>query len=188
MYNTRTEFEEAVFSCNPPYWDKELFSIEVAWRVYRNTTMKSKFDFLVMGRWVTYSTPNTPGIDVSLMRNLHVMDETYFGAPIMNCSSWTLFVNDAWLLGGIHNFAQFQLASFITIGNIYQTQGKFSNQLTVTGREVAGLKTFGYIKRGLLTGSVFVCTDLNRANSANFNEYLHSIKYFSENNRWMNLL
>jgi len=188
MYNTRTEFEEAVFSCNPPYPDEQLSSIEVAWMVYRNTTMKSKFDFLVMGRWVTDSTPNTPGIDASLMRNLYVMDETFSGAPIMNCSNWTLLVNDAWLLGGIHVFAQFQLASFITIENIYQTKGKFNNQLTVTGREVAGLKTFGYTKRQLSIGNVFVCTDLNRANSANFNEYLHSIKYFSENNCWMKLL
>lgn len=188
MYNTRTAFEEAVFSCNPPYSDEELSSIEVAWRVYRNNTMKSKFDFLVIGRLVADSTPNTPGIDASVRRNLYVMDETFFGAPIIDTSNWTLLVNDAWLLGGIHNFAQFQLASFITMGNIYKTLGGFGNQLTVTGRELVGLKTFGYTKRELLIGSVLVCTDLNRAKSANFNEYLHSIKDYSANNHWRNFL
>lgn len=187
MYPTQAAFEAAVFACNPPYSDRELASIEVAWRVYQ-AAAQTNLNMLVLGRWVANSVPGNAGIDQSLQGNLHIMDETFTGGSIMNSGNWTMLVNDAWLLGGVHSHTEFQLASSRTMDNVYNVAGAFMGQMTVTGRELTGLAVFGYTVRRLPIGEVAVCTNPGLASMADFATYRQHVVTFTQNNWWVDLV
>jgi hypothetical protein len=187
MYHNQQEFEDAVFACNPPYTDRELASIEVAWNIYQ-AAAHTNLRFLILGRWVLNSQPGNAGIDRMMQENLHIMDEVFTGGPIMNTSSWTLLVNDAWVLGGIHSHTDFYLASPRTLENIYNVEGNFAGQMTVTGRELTGLRVFGYTMQALQLGEAAVCTTPDLANMADFATYRQHIAQYTANGWWDNLV
>ena len=54
---------------------------------------------------------------------------------------WATMMNDAWLLGGMHRGADFQLASPLNMENLWNRGGGY---LIVTARELLGLTSFGY--------------------------------------------
>lgn len=54
---------------------------------------------------------------------------------------WATMMNDAWLLGGMHRGANFQLASPRIPDNLWNHGGGY---LVVTAREILGLQEFGY--------------------------------------------
>lgn len=62
------------------------------------------------------------------------MGARFTGGSVMNSGNWTMLVNDAWLLGGVHSHTQCQLASARTMGTVYNVAGAFMGQMTVTGR------------------------------------------------------
>ncbi len=177
MYHTRADFEADVFQCNPPYPDRALASIEVAWEVYQ-AAGQTNLNTLVLGRWVEPSAPGAPGIDRAMQANFHIMDEVFTGGSIMNSGNWTLLVNDAWVLGGVHSHTQFQLASPRNATNIWDAG---NNRLTVTGRELVGLVSYGYAIRRLPLGEVAVCADPGLADAATFADYRLAIDRYTNN-------
>ncbi len=54
---------------------------------------------------------------------------------------WATMMNDAWLLGGMHRGADFQLASPRIPDNLWNHGGGY---LVVTAREILGLQEYGY--------------------------------------------
>lgn len=88
---------------------------------------------------------------------------------VLDANDWGLEMNDAWLMGGIHAFLDFHVASPRTANNILDpTYGA-----TVTGRELLGLITFGYtLNPGpSWAEEVYVCTNQSLALGATFFAY-----------------
>ncbi len=57
---------------------------------------------------------------------------------------WIVNVNDAWLLGGVHGHQEFHFASAKFYKNFFADLADYN--LTVTGRELLGLLTAGYVR------------------------------------------
>jgi hypothetical protein len=96
---------------------------------------------LVLGRWVAQADEAQPGIDLSLRNNFREMHEADAGGSVMSSQNWTILMNDAWVIGGVHAHTPFYLASPRTQANI---QAAPPRGVTVTGRELIGVSTFGY--------------------------------------------
>ena len=186
MYADQAAFEAAVFACNPPYEGRALAGIEVAWNVY-NAAQHTNLAFLILGRWEEDSNLQHPGIDRTMRENLHIMDEVFAGGSIMDSSNWTILVNDAWLLGGVHSHTQFYLASPRTLDNIYDNVGP-APRLTATGRELTGLRVFGYTIQALPIGEIAVCDNPALADMADFATYQQHIAQYTANNWWRDLV
>lgn len=101
-------------------------------------------------------------------------------------SKWTIQMNDAWLLGGIHARLDVYMASPRTAANLLDPE--FG--CTVTGREVLGLTTFGYTPRGEhpTLGEAFVCTDPARAEAATFAAYAAAVQKAKQSNGFEDLV
>lgn len=74
------------------------------------------------------------GLDGSLFDNVS-------RGNLLQMNKWATFMNDAWLLGGMHRGANFRLASPRTLDNLWNQGGGY---LVVTAREIIGLSAFGY--------------------------------------------
>lgn len=141
-YASYDEFKKDVKDCEK-YYNPEIVgrSLETAWKVY-NAAQNTNLKLLLVGRIVKPdNTQDTPGIDQYAKDNFFIMNEIDTGGSILNSTNWTLLVNDAWVLGGVHKRIDFYLASPRVRNNLYDTKAK---RMTVTARELAGLKTFGY--------------------------------------------
>lgn len=84
---------------------------------------------------------------------------------------WSIWLNDAFILGGIHHHAAFQLISNADDLDYVDANNEFV--FNVTQRELIGLITFGY-SRGESTaqGTGYRCTDTRLADSATFKGYI----------------
>ncbi|MEM1180011.1 MAG: hypothetical protein AAGM22_16845 [Acidobacteriota bacterium] len=186
MFNNRQAFEDSVFASRPAYPDAALASVEVAWEVYR-AAANTDHNMLLLGRWVGQADEANPGIDGLVQGNFHIMDEVFTGGAVMNSNRWTILVNDAWVLGGIHAHTPFYLASPRTLANLYQDD---ANRLTVTGRELVGLRAFGYQVNPSDLGEVAVCQNVDGghqralAADASFEAYAVAVQEMSVNNAW----
>lgn len=80
-----------------------------------------------------------------IVNQLGIATNTLFDAGtrgnVLKMDKWATMVNDAWLLGGMHRGADFQLRSVKTLANLWNQQGGY---LIVTAREILGLCEFGY--------------------------------------------
>lgn len=179
MYSNFPAFKAAVLSCAPPYNAESLKDIEIAWSIYQ-AAQKTHLKLLVLGRLVANSSEEASGIDDAMRANLMKMNEHLSGGSIMYSDKWSLLVNDAFLLGGIHSHTEFHLASSRKKSNICCAMGEFKGQLTVTGREVVALMEFGYTARKLPLGEVFVCTDRKVAARADFSTYVKKVRLYTE--------
>jgi len=88
----------------------------------------------------------------------------------LKMDKWHPYMNDFWLLGGVHRHAPFRLVSTANPVNIWNFKEGY---LVVTARELLGLKHFGYEPLpGTSTADiVFVPTDRNKANRATLQSY-----------------
>jgi len=95
-------------------------------------------------------------------------------------NKWSIWLNDSFILGGIHSHAVFHL-----ISNIPDLQGNAANAqfpFNVTQRELIGLLTFGYSSSTpLAKGSEYKCTQTQLADAATFKSYCE--KMVSQENR-----
>ncbi len=85
-------------------------------------------------------------------------------------NKWSIWLNDAFILGGIHNHAAFHLVSNMNLkGDSNSKQFPFN----VTQRELIGLCTFGYsgVVGDLKAGTEFKCTKAELADAATFKTY-----------------
>jgi hypothetical protein len=84
-------------------------------------------------------------------------------------NKWSIWLNDAFILGGIHSHAVFHLVSDIgSLAGDPNAQFPFN----VTQRELIGLLTFGYSGSALIKGSEYTCTDTQLADAATFKSYV----------------
>lgn len=163
--------------------------VQNAWAVYRRA-MHTNLQSLVLGRWVPNSTELNPGIDQTTRDNFHQMNEVDYGGSVMNSANWSVLMNDAWVLGGIHSHTPFYLASPRTQANIDLRQGgdpgtwRFDD-LTVTGRELLGLLTFGYeiVRANPTLGEAGRVLNAGLANGATFDAYLTAVGNALDNRR-----
>jgi hypothetical protein len=117
--------------------DQDIINAFGVYQAARHTNLQA----LVLGRWVQPSTEYDPGIDQTTRNNFHEMNEVDYGGSVMNSVNWTILMNDAWVLGGIHSHTPFYLASPRTQVNVAAGAPR---GMTVTGRELIGVTTFGY--------------------------------------------
>jgi hypothetical protein len=184
MYHTQDEFERAIRASDPPYTDHDLASIELAWEVYQAALGQSHVDSLVLGRKVGPHFAGL-GIDDVLRANFRTINQLDNDGAILQMADdeWTYLVNDSWVLGGVHAHKPFYIASERTPDNIYSVN---YDRLTVTARELTGLKVFGYViqhRQGL--GEVAVCVDTDLADMASFEAYNEYVVLYATNEGWM---
>ncbi|MEU8345376.1 hypothetical protein AB0C74_27070 [Spirillospora sp. NPDC048832] len=155
MYGSLEEFSAAATAAKPRYERAGLprldqaFSPEglnVAWCVYHAAALASRQDDdrgLIIGR---LADPERQGavIDQRVKDNFRTMNEATKDSgqgAVLDSPNWTFLVNDAWVLGGLHLGAPFYLASPRSVVNIYDLD---EQHLTVFGRELCALTSFGY--------------------------------------------
>jgi hypothetical protein len=85
--------------------------------------------------------PKLTGIGTPQEEGFHTTSHQDGGA-ILKAQSWSVTVNDSWLLAGVHSGQQFVAASPLIKRNVFDN--KFI--LTVTGRELVGLALAGYTR------------------------------------------
>ena len=98
-----------------------------------------------------------------------LLDKSAHG-NLLKMDKWARVVNDSWILGGVHRFANFRLASPRAMENLWN----FSiNAPVVTAREILGLLHFGYRLQQVGPWQVLSCVDQHRdrAASATLIEY-----------------
>lgn len=148
--------------------------IDKCYQVYQNSAT-NHLDALVVGRLVKKDGASKPvnlsqighGIDDIERANFGRANNSSVGS-VLDTQDWTVAMNDSWLMGGIHACHDFYVASPRTAQNVLDPQ--FG--VTVTGRELLGLTTFGYtIHPNTRLGEVYVCTNKGRAQGATFTEY-----------------
>lgn len=102
--------------------------------------------------------------------------ESHTRGNIQLLDKWAPVVNDAWVLGGVHRYADYVLVSGMTVGNLWSFAEKFEANKpqrgfhVVTGRELLGLREFGYTfsKAGQVK---LVCSDRDKAAGATLRAY-----------------
>lgn len=85
---------------------------------------------------------------------------------------WSVNINDAWLLGGVHGHHEFHLASDKVYKNFFANLENYN--LTVTGRELLGLLTAGYSRaKGYHAslGDVMLCQNESKADEMTLLSY-----------------
>jgi len=112
------------------------------------------------------------------------------GGSVLRSPEWSIVLNDAWVLGGIHGHVNFELISTnlqeSIINQSFKPGEHVSMKFRVTGRELIGLTTFGYaqvygpvekisdeVRPDALGGSnmLFQCVDPVLADTATFTRY-----------------
>lgn len=81
---------------------------------------------------------------------------------------WSIWLNDAYILGGIHGHVEFDLVSKVDLKP--NPAGDFP--FNVTQRELIGLLTFGYSTGLPPKLTTYRCTNLQLADSATFKTYI----------------
>lgn len=114
---------------------------------------------------------------------------------VLRASPWSIVLNDAWVLGGIHGYINFELVSSLEEGSIldsrYTPDQPKDRMFRVTGRELIGLTTFGYAQvygpverishdinpqRSTRSNALIQCVNKSLAKSATFTRYQQAIQ------------
>lgn len=140
-------------------------SVNTGWQVYSKSLAEK--DDMIMGRledtakyYVKY------GLDVDGVFNLTAGQHI----SVQKLSSWTTVINDCWLMGAVHACKKFILVS--SVKDVETNVYNYSNKMfVVTGRELTGLRIFGYAP-SIVDGKVsFICKNKEKAMNATFQEY-----------------
>ncbi|WP_444937390.1 hypothetical protein [Microbulbifer sp. JMSA002] len=157
--------------------DRTAQHIEACWQVYNNaaTTKDGKI---------------VAGSIEDLHEALKVFGPTNSrdNGSVLRTKTWSIILNDAWILGAVHAKAEVELVSRPTSSTIankdFQIGDPLDRIFRVTGRELIGLKSFGYsVVQGPLiykshTAKVInmmSCIDHRLAESATFSKYKETI-------------
>jgi hypothetical protein len=220
MYETREDFDRAVAEARDLYLEsagaqdregmERAFSADgqrVAFGVYKAAQWaieSHKDKGLIVGNRLdkdhVVARENIPGIDAGMIENFRTMSEaTERGqGEILDSDNWTVLVNDAWLLGGIHYIAQFFLASPRSSENIYRTvrpdwfrpDRQFRPGFTVFSRELIGLVSCGYRFQGNpTTGEIaFLPEGMPHPGSFSFAAYQKKVNEYTQSDEWRKLI
>ena len=93
-----------------------------------------------------------------------------FSGGILGANDWDYAVNDTWVLAGVHRQMPVWCASALTKYNFISVR---RNALTITGREVLGLLSFGYerVMGHPSLGVGFESSNAGLAEAADFEKY-----------------
>lgn len=126
------------------------------------------------------STPENSLLDANMHANFSIVTEFSKGS-ISWSNNWTLLMNDSLILGGIQKNLPFYLVSKRTPSNIWDSR---FNRLTVTGRELVGLLTSGYMIGKMADGSEVLRNKSESPRGLALDEYQRAVNYFSRNRNW----
>lgn len=197
MYDSEESFNEDVLQC----WDGAYYSnfppstegLRTAYEIYRRVkegTKISSFDgreenfgITIVGRLALSengkfvpSNENFPSIDEIMKQNLRVVNEESEAiGSILDSNKWSLLANDSWLLGSIHAGTEFHFASPLREHNLWDEN---RNRITITGRELVGITSFGYEIFPTQLEDIAVCARSNSASNASFPEYKERVLRF----------
>ena len=192
---TRIQFRQSVLAVASSYQALERqfswltpFDVEAGYLLYRNAA-NAAMGFQVCGRTRIDLERNRvvgSSIEAIDLFNLggtnHSSDKVDVRASFMGNGAilhynggkgWHFFMNDCWLLGGVHAMNEYHLASPRHRDNVIDPQ---RGHLTVTGRELTGLKEFGYSFRKLFGEEIAYCSDRDKARNATFGAYIAAIE------------
>lgn len=93
----------------------------------------------------------------------------------LSSPKWAPVLNDAWILGHIHRNADFMLVSLRSPANLWE-ESQYRRGVTITGRELIGLRHFGYVQDKNPTSEKFICTNRVLANSSDLIKYSEIMK------------
>jgi hypothetical protein len=176
---------------------------KAAFGLYKNAT-RPALGYLVMGRTNIGRSNKLPGhaIDEIELSNFGATNDgsspdprTVSGSGALNEPSatratqgavlhypagWHFLTNDSWILGGVHGKVEFHLASPRVAQNIFA-----DGMLTVTGRELTGLRAFGYGITKMSNGTEIAhCVNSKRAAEATLAGYWQEL----DKNVWRDLV
>jgi hypothetical protein len=89
----------------------------------------------------------------------------------LEMDKWAPIMNDTWILGGVHRFADFVLYSPRSFENLWENSPKRVG-MVVTARELCGLTAFGYVRKTVRGAEVrYVCENRGKAQGADLLKY-----------------
>jgi hypothetical protein len=161
-----------------PSWDRSersVHAMNLCFQVYQNAA-NAPLRSLVIGR-ITRPVPPVGGppiIGIGDVERLNFgTSSERAGGSVLWSRYWSIPLNDSWLLGGVHAALPFYLASPRTASNLNDP----THGMTVTARELIGLKTFGYqMNPNTRLGEVFECADPHRAATATLQQYQRAVE------------
>ncbi|HXH86691.1 MAG TPA: hypothetical protein VNI35_07675 [Nitrospira sp.] len=145
---------------------------EYCWTVYQKALHASGRQLI--GRtgdlWVTQFLSK---VNINVKQKQTLWDPWTTG-NIQAMDKWAPVINDCWVIGGVHRCADFELVSKEAPGNLWDHTAGFH---IVTGRELLGLRLFGY-ERVERSGMVIFSCSRNpvRAKTATLEAYRNMMK------------
>jgi hypothetical protein len=98
---------------------------------------------------------------IDLEKGQTLFDEGTKGNAL-EMNKWAPVLNDSWVLGHIHRFADFELYSPRSFQNVWEDSPNRKG-MVVTAREITGLETFGYLRETVTGVNVkYICKDHKR--------------------------
>jgi hypothetical protein len=191
----RSDFEIAQLSAKAVHgvgnWTKAQ-DPTIGWKLYQNA-FKPALGFQTFGRHITGEkakelnefrktnpTGQLPDSMVGMnhseqfFKNFGVVNDAGDGSVLlMGGQKWSFTINDCWVLGGVHAGVDFYAASPISKANMVDDR----YFLSITGRELIGLASFGYEKVTTTHGIGFVCKDKAKAEGATLPKYQEVVGY-----------
>jgi hypothetical protein len=167
-----------------PRKDRSPHGINVCYKTYLNSS-RAQLGSLVVGRIVKKEAGAPPmiGLDDIERINFGTTCDRNAGSVLWS-KYWSIPLNDAWLMGGIHHQLPFYLASPRIMANLADPQ--FGT--TVTARELIGLTTFGYQRNpNTRLGEVLECENYGKARSATFAQYVAAVDAAKTSGAWKQL-
>jgi hypothetical protein len=156
------------------------------WRVYK-AAFDVKLEVLVIGR--------VTALGNEVMKNFGTVDAADLDAigvepasgSVLRDHGWSILLNDAFLLGGVHALHQFRVASPRIGDNLYNST---KCEMTVMGRELVGLKTFGYepVREQSGAGEAFIPKKPELALNATFEAYQKAVVQAELKFEWTKLV
>lgn len=182
----------AAYTNNPGYRSKAngKENAELCYKTYMNSR-KSSLGFLVAGRIVKFDSNGRPvQMAAGDMIGLTELERTNFGrtnqasdGSVLDSDKWSFAMNDCWVLGNIHACRDFYLASPKTAE--YLIDPKYG--MTVTGRELLGILSFGYKEVQNAHSPGLVCADPSKARNASLPAYQRLVEQ-NENGGWKRIV
>ncbi|WP_445374814.1 hypothetical protein ACSLVK_01565 [Photorhabdus tasmaniensis] len=139
---------------------------EYCWLVYRKALLST--GPMLIGRandlWQDkYLTPLGLGKGI----NENLWNQNAQGNMLV-VDKWSGVINDCWVLGGIHRYADFHLMSTAAPANLWNHEDGYH---VVTAREILGLLNFGYKREKRGRQVIYTCKNYSSADRAGLIPY-----------------
>lgn len=172
---------------NPFMWEKTpgVVNSELA-NKFKYTPVHNELNDLLEYCWLVYAKAlNSPGDQLigrqddlwvpQQLSKVGITDKdtqtlwnSFTQGNIQVMDKWSTTVNDCWVLGGVHRYANFKLVSVRTLKNLWDVNCGFH---IVTAREILGVLNFGYKMEEEPQGVTLTCQEKVVAMNATIEAY-----------------